>query len=114
MLFTQTIEVGIPLSTVPDSLNFINCWEKTGHGIARKLTTMRIDAARKQNTGSVIATASEKQSQLLKSLGFFDTGEAIVFSDRPNTTFYAFQLDLRDDSQEPPNLSQVPKLTQAE
>lgn len=100
----------------------VELWLKTGHdlkfpvcdlgrlvvdrnfrsrGIAKNLNEMRIEAARVSGAHTVIATASAANASLLLKIGFVDIGQTVVFSDRPNTVFYALQLDLAEVSTPP-------------
>ena len=63
-------------------------------GIAQKLNSLRVQCARDLSARSIMVTASEGNARLLRKIGFTDIGEKIIFSDRPNTTFYALQLNL--------------------
>jgi predicted GNAT family N-acyltransferase len=66
-----------------------------GHGFAKQLNEIRVNAAREMGAKSVMVTASGGNKHLLcKYLGFEDIGETIYFEDRPNTLFYALQLNL--------------------
>jgi predicted GNAT family N-acyltransferase len=64
-----------------------------GRGIAQQMNTVRVAAARAMAARSVMVTASEANARLLQRIGFHDIGERVVFSDRPNTTFHALQLN---------------------
>ena len=66
-----------------------------GRGYAKALNAIRVAAAREMGAKSIMVTASVANARLLeKELGFFPIGQTIVFSDRPNTTFHALQLNL--------------------
>ena len=60
-----------------------------GYGIGRKLSEIRIEAARDVGAKSIIVTASPQNARLLASLGFQDTGIREIFPNRPQFEFYA-------------------------
>lgn len=63
-------------------------------GIANILNVIRIKKARFLHAKSIMVTASDGNSNLLKKLGFEEIGQKITFEDRPNTIFNALQLNL--------------------
>jgi predicted GNAT family N-acyltransferase len=83
----------LPLPTV-DLGRLVVLAAYRGRGLAQLLNTTRIQAARQMSARSVMATASAGNARLLKKLGFEDIGETVYFEDRPDTCFYALQLNL--------------------
>ena len=55
---------------------------------------IRIRAARDMGAKSIIITASAKNANLLRRIGFEEIGHSTCFADRPGTIFYAMQLNL--------------------
>ena len=83
----------LPLPTV-DLGRLVVLSVHRGRGLAQMLNKVRIEAARDMGAKSVMVTASEGNARLLRKLGFEDIGETVSFEDRPNTSFYAMQLNL--------------------
>jgi ribosomal protein S18 acetylase RimI-like enzyme len=63
-----------------------------GLGIGKSLNEVRINAAKEMGAKSVLVTASEANSRLLKAFGFVDTGVRETFDNRPNFPFLAMEL----------------------
>jgi len=64
-------------------------------GIASSLNAVRIEAAKAAGAKAVMVTASQGNAELLKRQhGFREIEQTIIFDDRPNTLFFALQLDL--------------------
>ncbi len=62
-----------------------------GQGIGTIFNTVRIKAAQEWGAKSIILTASEKNTRLLLSMGFMDTGIRESFPNRPGFTFKGLQ-----------------------
>ena len=83
----------LPLPAVNFS-RLVVCKDHRGRGIAKKMHDIRIRAARDMGAKSIIITASAKNANLLRRMGFEEIGHTTCFADRPGTIFYAMQLNL--------------------
>lgn len=84
----------LPLPTT-DLGRLVVLKEYRGKGFAKLLNEIRINKAREIGAKSIMVTASEGNKVILcRNFGFEDIGERVYFDDRPNTLFYALQLNL--------------------
>jgi predicted GNAT family N-acyltransferase len=66
--------------------------EARGFGIGRHLNAVRIKQAKEVGAKSIIVTASDQNTLILKKMGFLDTGIKETFSNRPEMSFNGLQL----------------------